>query len=228
MPDTLIIIPVLNRPHRVVPLLASIVRATPEPHRTLFMATEGDTAELKALRKVKANVVVTPPRTRGDYAAKINLAYRESTEPFLFCGADDLHFHPGWLTAALKHMADPNIGVVGTNDLGNPRVMRGDHATHSLVRRTYADIWGTIDRLGQVLHEGYVHTFVDDELVGTARARGAFAMALDSHVEHLHPHWKPDVARDETYDHGERHFHADRRSYMQRQRMWTTRLRRRR
>jgi hypothetical protein len=40
-----------------------------------------------------------------------------------------------------------------------------------------------------VLFEGYPHEYVDDEFVGTARKRGAWAFAADSHVEHLHPSW---------------------------------------
>jgi hypothetical protein len=122
----------------------------------------------------------------GDYARKINAGCRATTEELLFLGADDLHFHPGWLEAAAAKLA-PGIGVVGTNDLGSPRVVAGEHATHSLVTRAYADQHGAIDRPGEILHEGYPHEYVDDELVGTAKHRCAWAMALDSHVEHLHP-----------------------------------------
>ena len=37
------------------------------------------------------------PRTKGDYAAKINEGYRRSTEPLIFLGAIDIRFTPGWL-----------------------------------------------------------------------------------------------------------------------------------
>ena len=52
-------------------------------------------------------------------------------------------FSPGWLDAALAHDG-PGIGVIGTNDLHNPAVLRGLHSTHSLVKRTYADLGGSV------------------------------------------------------------------------------------
>jgi hypothetical protein len=116
---------------------------------------------------------------------KINAGVRATRAPLLMFGADDLAFHPGWLPAAQRLMS-PTVGVVGTQDLCNPRVIRGEHATHCLVARWYTRL-GSIDNPRQVLHEGYVHEFVDDEFVATARHRGAFAFAHDSIVEHLHP-----------------------------------------
>lgn len=187
--STVIVIPVLGRPHRVDPLLTSTTAATPEPHRVLFVGTEGDDDEIEALEKAKADYVLMPPTKVGDYAKKINYAYQITDEPFLFLGADDLLFHPGWLSAALEPMSYGRIGVVGTQDLGSPRVLAGEHSTHFLVRRTYIDQFGTIDEPGKILHEGYAHEFVDDEFIATARKRGAYAFANDSVVEHLHPDW---------------------------------------
>ena len=81
----------------------------------------------------------------------------------------------------------PRIGVVGTNDLCNKRTMgRYGHWTHSLIARWYADC-GTIDEPDKLLHEGYWHEYVDDELIETARHRNAYRHAIDSYVEHLHP-----------------------------------------
>ena len=59
-----------------------------------------------------------------------------------------------------------------------------------------------------VAHEGYRHWFVDDEIVAAARQRGAWAMALGSRVEHLHPLFgtAPD---DEVYELGRSHAEAD-------------------
>ena len=44
----------------------------------------------------------------------------------------------------------------------------------------------TADQPGTVLYDGYVHEYVDDELVGVAKRRRAFAFAENSVVEHLH------------------------------------------
>lgn len=217
----MILVPVLRRPHRVAPLLASIEEATPQPHRVLFIASPGDTVELAAINQAGADCLVLgrPPR-RGDYARKINAGHRASTEPLLFLGADDLRFHPGWLPAALAVLA-PGIGVVGTNDLGNARVMAGEHATHSLVTRTYIDTHGTIDEPGKVLHEGYPHEFVDDEFVGTAKARHAWAFAADSHVEHLHPNWGK-AESDPLYAAQRERMQIGRRIYQRRRHLWTS------
>lgn len=215
-----ILVPVLRRPHRVRPLLESIVAATPEPHRVLFVATAGDEAELAAIDAEGADVLVVPANARGDYAVKINRGYQETAEPFLFCAADDLHFHPGWLPAALKAMANAAVGVVGTNDLGSKRVMAGEHSTHSLIRRSYIDQYGTVDESRKVLCDMYPHEFVDDELVETAKHRGAWWFAADSIVEHLHPNWgKGDM--DELYAQQAQRMRLGRKIFMSRRHMWT-------
>jgi glycosyltransferase involved in cell wall biosynthesis len=216
---TVIVVPVLRRPHRVQPLLESIERNTPAPHRVLFVASPGDDAELAALEAAAADhLVLDRPPGRGDYARKINLAYRSTREPLLFLGADDLAFHPGWLERAQEHLA-AGIHVVGTNDLGNARVIAGDHATHSIVTRWYVDHRGTIDEDRKVLHEGYEHEFVDDEFVATAKKRRAWAFAPHSIVEHLHPSWGK-APTDPLYDDQDRRMRAGRRLYLRRRRLW--------
>lgn len=217
--DCLIVIPVLRRPHRVEPLLDSIEQTTPEPHRVIFGCTDGDIAEIDAVNAAKADHFEVRWETRGDYARKVNIAYRDSTEPLLFLAADDLLFHPHWLTRAADRLTD-GIGVVGTNDLGNPRVLAGKHSTHSLVTRVYADRFGLIDEPGKVLYEGYHHEYVDDELVGTAKKRGAWAFAHDSIVEHLHPHWDKGPT-DALYDAQGARMRASRALYHRRRRLWT-------
>lgn len=209
----------LGRPHRVKPLLQSIAVATPSPHRVLFVCTPGDTAVTEAIDSAGAERIDVPRQDRGDYARKINAGYLHTTEPLLFLGADDLAFHVDWLERACERLADPAVGVVGTNDLGNPRVMEGKHSTHSLVTRSYADEFGTIDEPGKVLFEGYPHEFVDDELVGTARRRGAFAFAHDSHVEHLHPHWGK-APTDDLYEAQAVRLAQGRSLFQKRRRLW--------
>lgn len=181
MSDVAILVPVLRRPHRIRPLLASIAKSTPDPHRVLFIADPDDKTELAAIKKARAQHFTLA----GNYAAKINAAVGATTEPLLFLAADDLEFHPDWLERA-KARLSKKVGVVGTNDLCNPRTMAGKHATHFLVARWYTEL-GTIDEPGKLLHEGYAHEWVDDEFVATARHRGAWAFAGDSIVEHLHP-----------------------------------------
>jgi glycosyltransferase involved in cell wall biosynthesis len=206
-----ILVPVLGRPGRVATLLQSIAAATPEPHRVLFIADPDDHETLEAIAATSAAVIAPG----GSYAQKINAGIAHTDEPLLFLGADDLTFHPGWLPAAAAHLT-ATIGVVGTNDLANPRVIAGEHATHSLVTRAYV-AQGTIDGPG-LLHEGYRHNFVDDELTATAKSRRAWAFAADSHVEHHHPDWGT-ADRDATYARGRATWRIDRRLWARRRRL---------
>jgi hypothetical protein len=215
--DTVVLVPMLGRAHMVAPLLESL-RATCTA-RALFVCTPGDRDVLRTLAAMGAEHITVTYRPAGDYARKINAGYDATNEPLLFLGACDLKFHPGWLDAARAALT-PGIGVVGTNDLGSPRVMAGEHSTHSLVTRSYVDKWGTIDEPGKVLHEGYAHEYVDDELVGTAKHRGAWAFAPDARVEHLHPNWGKGTM-DPLYLQQQRRMRVSRQLYRTRRLLWT-------
>ena len=211
----MVLVPVLRRPHRVAPLLDSL-----DGQRTLFICSPDDIEEQAAVKAAGADmIVIDRPPQPGDYARKIQAGYEATDEPLVFLGADDLCFHSGWLDAARAKLTE-GVGVVGTNDLGSKRVMAGNHATHSLVTRDYVERHGTIDQPGQVLHEGYPHEFVDDEFVQTAMFRDAWAFAVDSHVEHLHPNWNK-APTDPLYDQQRRRMDRGRRLYKRRQHLWT-------
>lgn len=239
-PIVSVLIPVLGRPDRVVPLLESLMdepRATP-----VFLVSPDDDAEIDAIENAASVTVVaygdepevcelTTPNIivaivewdpgPGDYAKKINLGYQLTKTPWLLLGADDLCFHPGWLDAAIKVSEDTGCGVISTNDLGNPAVIAGRHATHPLVARWYVEECGaSADGPGIVYHEGYDHQFCDTELTAVARARGCFAAAPESIVEHLHPFWGKGV-KDATYEKGMRAGAADQILFNQRRRMWS-------
>lgn len=218
--DTVVLVPILKRAHRVAPVAQSIRDSCDA--RILFCCTVDDHAVIDAVSALSslAEFITLPWHPIGDYARKVNTGVRVTTEPLIFMGADDLEFQPGWLDEA-KAQLGPGIGVVGTNDLGNPRVTAGNHATHSLITRAYIDEHGTIDGPGQALYEGYYHEYVDDELIGTARLRGAFAMALDSQVRHRHPNWDASVPVDAMYAGQQRRMRASRRLFATRSRQWT-------
>jgi hypothetical protein len=213
-----VLIPMLTRAHRVAPLLESL-RATSPTARPVFICSPDDTAVHNAIDTAGEERITVPGPDPGDYARKINAGYRHTTEELMFLGADDLLFHPGWFEAALAELR-PGIGVVGTNDLGSKRVMAGEHSTHSLVTRAYCDEHGTIDGPGSVLAEVYPHEFVDDEFVTTAKHRGAWAFAFDSHVEHLHPSWGK-APMDPMYAQQAARMNTGRRIFRRRQRLWT-------
>ena len=225
MTDLVVIVPVLRRAHRVVPFVESLEAATSEPHRTIFVASANDRAMIEAVsaaaeRWPTVSLEVIEPARVGDYAKKINHGYRVSREPFLFTAADDLAFHPSWYAEAVAEMQNPAIGVVGTQDLCNPRTIAGTHSTHLLFRRSYVDRFGTIDAPGRVLHEGYPHEFVDDEAVETAKYRGAWSFAAGSVVEHLHP-MVGKAPRDAIYARQSDRMAAGRRVFRSRRHLWT-------
>jgi len=222
--ELVVIVPVLRRAHRVVPLVASLEAATPEPHRLVFVASATDRPMIEAVERFAGessaaiSLEVLASSRVGDYARKINYVAVTSSEPFLFLGADDLHFHPGWYPAA-RVLLGGGIGVVGTQDLApTARSQAGEHATHFLVAREYV-ARGTIDEPGKLLHEGYPHEYVDDEFVQTAKKRNAWAFAADSVVEHLHPSWGK-APRDPLYDGQRRRMNAGRAVLVRRRHLW--------
>lgn len=214
-----ILVPVLDRPHRIEPILDSVTSSTSAEHRLLFIASPDDTAEMAELESLGADFHVAPAwrRAQGQYAKKINLGYRITDEEWVFLGADDLEFTSGWDEAALKVGSHTHAGVVGTNDDAHPLVKKGSHATHPLVRRTYIseEAGGPFDGTGEIYCELYDHQWVDNEFIDTARRRGRFAFARNSVVRHLHPHWGT-APMDATYEAGHAGGERDRLLYIQR------------
>jgi hypothetical protein len=223
-----IFVPVLGRKQAIAPLMASILDSTSVEWRVLFLCSPRDDATSTCVEfdeldpeRITTFVMGWEPGP-ADWAKKINWAYRRMTAPFFLMGATDLKFHPRWDTEALHVAETTGAGVIGTNDLGNATVMRGHHSTHPLIRRSYADEYGTIDEDGKILHEGYQHQWVDTELCETAKARGQWAFAKDSHVEHLHFMWGKSK-RDATYDKALSTTTEDHRHFGQRRRLWQPR-----
>lgn len=214
-----VLVPVLDRPHRVQPLVDSLAEASQviqcDP---VFLCSPGDHDEIEAVYAAGAEPLVVPFQPgRGDYARKLNHGFERTRHQFVFLAADDLTFHPGWIERAIARWYETDACVIGTNDLGNTRVTSGLHSTHTLVHRAYGEC-GTIDG-DELLHPGYWHNFVDDEFVQTALARDTFAMAKDSIVEHLHPNWGK--GRDDPiYRLGQQHFSEDRAYHQKRKLLW--------
>jgi len=214
-----IIIPVLGRAHQIEPVLASISAATDVPHRIVFVCSPGDTEAKKACSSSGADTIVVDWKPdKGDFAKKVNLAYSRSSEEWFFQAATDLKFHPKWASLALSLAQRRRVGVVGTNDLGNAMVKRGQHSTHTFFSREYIETFGgTYDNSGVVFSEEYDHQFCDTEFIQTALDRKQFAPSLKSIVEHNHPHWGKSPM-DPTYDKSMRDFKGDAEVYRGRMR----------
>lgn len=212
MNELTILIPVLNRPHRVRPVLESATAATPCAD-VLFIADPDDTDELEVLTCEGANFIAPG----GTYAQKINLAVREVTSPLVFTGADDIEFIPGWFEAAKAHLSE-QVRVVGVTDQVTKRNRVGHHAPHFLMCREYALI-PTISGGRGPFCESYGHQYVDDEFIATARKREVIHIATDARVEHRH-YFNGTAEMDSTYEKGLVSKDADARMFRRRRRLW--------
>lgn len=229
MNELVVLVPVLGRPQNAAPLVESFLDARTVDSHLMFLCSPEDASQIAACRDAQdldnysvTVVTVDHEPGPGDFARKINGGYRLTAAPFIFQAADDVVFCPGWDRAAMFTADLHGAGVVGTNDHGNPRVMRGHHSTHSLIRRAYVETQGgSLDGPGIVFHEGYGHQWVDTELVELAKSRGQFAFAADSAVCHEHPFWDKTVPDDDTYRKGQASAQADHRLYQRRRQQWT-------
>lgn len=185
-----VLIPVLNRPQNVRPLLDSLA-VTESPYRVFFICSPKDYAQIKACKESEAETLIVDWHPGpADFAKKINWAFEQTDSEWVFQGADDLRFHAGWDTQAIMLGTKSRKLVIGTNDLHNPAVLKRVASTHTLFARSYIEAYGgTSDNTGRVFCELYDHQFVDTEFVATARTRQQWVFCKQSIVEHLHPHW---------------------------------------
>lgn len=222
MLDIAVIIPVLGRPANAAKVAASLEAATSVAYRLVFVCSPNDHDQIAACHSTGEDVIEadwTPGR--GDFARKINIAYEETTEPWIFQAADDVVFQPGWDVNALAVAGDLGVMVVGTNDDHNPEVKAGRHSTHSLILRAYCDYPGaSADGPGTVFSEAYGHQHVDTELVALAKHRGVWAFSPNSHVTHEHPFWVGRDRMDATYEKGLSTSREDARLFRIRQKGW--------
>ena len=215
MTELAVLVPVLNRPQNVAPLVESFLVGCPEDSQLWFIVNANDYDEYGEVREHRGKRVDYLFADGTTWASKINRGTDcVSSADWYLCAADDVTFTPGWWEATKELRDDERIGVIGTNDsttgTGNPRVLAGEHTCHPLVRRSYIETCGTIDTPGLAVHPGYQHWCVDDELVWTAKLRNAWAFCRDAVIEHHHPFWKPnEVAWDDTYAKGDANKEAD-------------------
>jgi hypothetical protein len=223
-----IIVPILGRSERAQLFLSSIRVSTTVPYRVLLVLSPGDLTNPDWKRTGADYLTVPWEAGPGDFAKKMNLGFQETDEEFVFLGASDLEFTPGWDVAALKVAEETGAGIIGTQDNCNPMVKKGRHSTHPLVRRTYAaEIGGTIDNTGEIYCELYDHQCVDNELIELAQARGQWAFAKDSVVIHHHPMYDKTSVMDATYEKALAKGRSDRALFMRRRRLWMADLRQR-
>jgi glycosyltransferase involved in cell wall biosynthesis len=221
-----IIIPTYGRPDRLAAVVSD-AHAGARTGRVVTLVVEADDkptvdAAAKWTHHIVPSRLLVNRRT-ASYAGAINTACLDTGADYVFFGADDLHFHPGWYEEAVA-MMDGTTMVVGTNDLFNQRVLAGNGSTHHLVDMRYLrEQGGTPDQgPGIALHEGYSHNYVDTEFIEVAKARGVFKPCLTSVVEHLHVQ-AGKAPMDATYAKGldRDRYLADDRLFRSRVALWT-------
>lgn len=218
MTEIVVLVPVYQRPYRVQPTVDSFLASEPTSARLLFIVSPEDKDERAALDG-HPHLVMPHPRTRGDWARKINHGYRWTTEPWILCAADDIRFHPGWDRVLLDVAAHTGKRVIGTRDLNPHASGERIYSPHPLVARSYADELGTVDGPGRIFCELYDHNYPDRELAGTAIARDEWAFAKRAIIEHLHHGWT-DTKMDRTYRLGLRNEARDRMLFEARRKQW--------
>jgi hypothetical protein len=240
-----VLVPVLNRPKNVRPLIESFLANSSGSSDIVFIVQDGDSAEMHAVgdailyytETAKTSLVraITVPAHRTRWSHKLNSAHRmmrhdvlsdknavlDDLSDWYLLGADDLRFHKGWDNhpSLITLMKNPAVGVIGTNDLGNPAVIAGRHSTHPLIRRSYVEERGIMEAADIVVPECYHHNFPDTEIVSIAKTRKAYAHCFDSVVEHLHPAWNK-AEKDDVYKLGDKHYAVDHALYQARKRFY--------
>ncbi len=219
-PSLCILVPVLGRPERALPLAVSIRETTTLPHRVLYLCSPGDPAA-EAYKKIGEVRTVSWDPGPGDFALKTTYGISISSEPWIFFGSTDLEFESGWDRAALNVSYETGKRVIGTNDDANPLVKRGGHFTHPLVHRSYIEEYGVVDEPGAFYSSAYDHQSVDVEAYETARLHGEIAFARYSVVRHLHPIWHT-APMDETYTKALAKGKEDQALFLSRRHLWRT------
>lgn len=221
LPPVALICPLLGRPDRTAAFVDACNAAATGPQDVVLVCTSDRPADIAAATATDASVIVLEgPRMPGDWARKVNVAYRNTTHPLMLLCGDDLRPRRGWHDE-VANAAAQGFGVIGTQDLGNRRVVAGLHSTHPVVARWYADRHGTIDGPGTVVSEVYHHNFVDDELVETAKARDTWVFCNMAILEHLHPNWGKGEM-DSVYALGREGFEKDRWTHELRRPRWSS------
>ena len=215
-PTLAVLVPVLNRPANVEPLVTSFLTGCFDNARLIFISEVGDIEEREAISRIANFTRITEVSSLDAHTwpEKTNLGVECITADWYLFGADDIRFTPGWWEATEQLRNNPAISVIGTNDQqldgsgGNPRVQVEQLVIHPLVRATYIRDHGTIDQPGVAVHPGYSHWCCDDELLWTAKLRGAYAYCPEAHIPHMHPYFGAGEM-DDVYRAGEANSEAD-------------------
>lgn len=218
MAEVAIIVPVLGRPEHAATFVESLRANTPrDTYRVVVVCSQRSDAQVWS----EYGLYVPLNEEIITFAEKVAWAYPRTEEPYVLLVGSDVQFKAHWLESAMKVADKTGKGLIATNDLGNPRVMAGRHATHPLISRRYIEEKGASwDGPGTIVHTGYRHCFVDDEWSVKAQTDGEFAFARRSEIEHNHPIWGK-AESDWVYQKGQESFEHDKDLFISRVRKYT-------
>jgi len=216
MSEFVALIPVYRRLENLERLCDSFFNSNP-PGQMVLITDDGDDPRdvEEALGEFKDLVRIFGSGDKETWAQKIQIGYLNTAEPFMFYGADDITFAADWWRDPLR-MLHAGYVVVGTNDMHNPRVIVGQHATHFFVSRAYVTEEGaTVDGPGWAAPTVYRHCYADDEIIQLATARHRWGPCLTSMVPHHHWLWG-EAPNDPVYMIGDSAMKADHETYLTR------------
>jgi hypothetical protein len=185
-----IIVPVMKRPQNAHPFMASLRMSMSEPRTVYAICDSGDDPTLGAWAGEGAVTLLCP--NGSTFPIKAQYGYEQTRSEWIMLVGDDVRFARGWWTEVMKVACfNPEAQLIATNDMHNPFVTAGVHATHPVIKRSWVDESGASwDGPGHIVHTGYNHAYCDDEWSMKAKMEGVFAPALEARVDHLHPTWQ--------------------------------------
>lgn len=218
-----ILIPTLGRADVLPGLLKNIQATTPFPdYAVYFVLDRDDEPSHRACAEMEGyggRVV----ECDGSYPTKTNAGYAATLpeESLVVPTADDVVFHEGWYEAAVACFEDPDVQVVGTNDL-TPATRGGRLATMPIIRRSYIEdpgaAWG---ECGTVFNESLHHNFVDRVCWELALHRGVAVFEPESVIEHRHHGWNTREVDDTDRKGNMQGWEADKATYERMRAEWT-------
>src|SRR5882762_4316452 len=101
MGELVVLVPVLNRPENVAPLVDSFLENCPEGSGLYFLVEATDDEEFAAIVDVhlEGSIFPVPTSDWRTWPEKINWGMSLVKADWYLCAADDVRFIPGWWEA---------------------------------------------------------------------------------------------------------------------------------
>ena len=202
-----VLIPTYKRSHKLEKLVNNFYECSSLAN-LYFIVEPNDIKTLEVLDKLYTKYKFRVFTLHAEYVEAINQGVSLTSEPFVFCGADDILFSKDWDKKLLKIMEDESVNVTGGIDdwLCSKS---GIHISHPLVRRAYIEGLGSYWGGNQGLYfSGYKHYQCDIELEQLAWTRNCFRLCKEVTIAHNH-YINHQVENDETYQKSRKNLKAD-------------------